>query len=105
MFRLAAGVIGGFVNRFPICSAVDEVHARDFILKQRIFFNASAAADGRVNVSPRDAASFRVLGPHMAAYLDRTGSGNEMGRYLKSGDIVELEIEKIGVLRNTVGRG
>jgi 2-keto-4-pentenoate hydratase/2-oxohepta-3-ene-1,7-dioic acid hydratase in catechol pathway len=31
-----------------------------------------------------------------------TGSGNEMGRYLKSGDVVELEIEKIGVLRNTV---
>jgi 2-keto-4-pentenoate hydratase/2-oxohepta-3-ene-1,7-dioic acid hydratase in catechol pathway len=34
-----------------------------------------------------------------------TGSGNEMGRYLKSGDVVELEIEKIGVLRNTVVRG
>jgi 2-keto-4-pentenoate hydratase/2-oxohepta-3-ene-1,7-dioic acid hydratase in catechol pathway len=33
-----------------------------------------------------------------------TGSGNEMGRYLKSGDVVELEIEKIGVLRNTVVR-
>jgi 2-keto-4-pentenoate hydratase/2-oxohepta-3-ene-1,7-dioic acid hydratase in catechol pathway len=34
-----------------------------------------------------------------------TGSGNEMGRYLKSGDVVELEIEKIGVLRNTVVKG
>ena len=34
-----------------------------------------------------------------------TGSGNEMGRYLKSGDVVELEIDKIGVLRNTVVRG
>jgi 2-keto-4-pentenoate hydratase/2-oxohepta-3-ene-1,7-dioic acid hydratase in catechol pathway len=33
-----------------------------------------------------------------------TGSGNEMGRYLKSGDVVELEIEKIGVLRNRVLR-
>jgi 2-keto-4-pentenoate hydratase/2-oxohepta-3-ene-1,7-dioic acid hydratase in catechol pathway len=31
-----------------------------------------------------------------------TGSGNEMGRSLKSGDVVELEIEKIGVLRNRV---
>jgi 2-keto-4-pentenoate hydratase/2-oxohepta-3-ene-1,7-dioic acid hydratase in catechol pathway len=31
-----------------------------------------------------------------------TGSGNEMGRHLKSGDVVELEIEKIGVLRNRV---
>ena len=33
-----------------------------------------------------------------------TGSGNEMGRSLKSGDVVELEIEKIGVLRNKVVR-
>jgi 2-keto-4-pentenoate hydratase/2-oxohepta-3-ene-1,7-dioic acid hydratase in catechol pathway len=33
-----------------------------------------------------------------------TGSGNEMGRYLNSGDVVELEIEKIGVLRNRVVR-
>jgi 2-keto-4-pentenoate hydratase/2-oxohepta-3-ene-1,7-dioic acid hydratase in catechol pathway len=33
-----------------------------------------------------------------------TGSGNEMGRYLASGDVVELEIEKIGVLRNRVVR-
>jgi 2-keto-4-pentenoate hydratase/2-oxohepta-3-ene-1,7-dioic acid hydratase in catechol pathway len=34
-----------------------------------------------------------------------TGSGNEMGRSLESGDVVELEIEKIGVLRNRVTRG
>jgi 2-keto-4-pentenoate hydratase/2-oxohepta-3-ene-1,7-dioic acid hydratase in catechol pathway len=33
-----------------------------------------------------------------------TGSGGEMGRYLKAGDVVELEIEKIGVLRNRVVR-
>jgi 2-keto-4-pentenoate hydratase/2-oxohepta-3-ene-1,7-dioic acid hydratase in catechol pathway len=31
-----------------------------------------------------------------------TGSGNDLGRYLNSGDVVELEIEKIGVLRNRV---
>jgi 2-keto-4-pentenoate hydratase/2-oxohepta-3-ene-1,7-dioic acid hydratase in catechol pathway len=29
-----------------------------------------------------------------------TGCGLELGRYLKAGDIVELEIEKIGILRN-----
>ncbi len=33
-----------------------------------------------------------------------TGCGYELGRYLKSGDVVELEIEKIGVLRNRVVR-
>lgn len=31
-----------------------------------------------------------------------TGSSNEIGRQIKSGDVVELEIEKIGVLRNRV---
>ena len=31
-----------------------------------------------------------------------TGCGFETGRYLEDGDVVELEIEKIGVLRNPV---
>ena len=33
-----------------------------------------------------------------------TGCGMEVGRYLKSGDVVELEIERIGVLRCRVVR-
>jgi 2-keto-4-pentenoate hydratase/2-oxohepta-3-ene-1,7-dioic acid hydratase in catechol pathway len=33
-----------------------------------------------------------------------TGSGLELGRFLEDGDIVELEIEGIGILRNTVRR-
>jgi 2-keto-4-pentenoate hydratase/2-oxohepta-3-ene-1,7-dioic acid hydratase in catechol pathway len=31
------------------------------------------------------------------------GVGLEDGRFLKPGDVVEAEIEHIGVLRNTVG--
>ena len=31
-----------------------------------------------------------------------TGCGLELGRQLKSGDVVELEIEGIGILRNQV---
>jgi 2-keto-4-pentenoate hydratase/2-oxohepta-3-ene-1,7-dioic acid hydratase in catechol pathway len=31
-----------------------------------------------------------------------TGCGLELGRQLKAGDVVELEVEKIGVLRNRV---
>lgn len=31
-----------------------------------------------------------------------TGCGLELGRFLKSGDVVELEIERIGILRTTV---
>ena len=32
------------------------------------------------------------------------GSGLELDRWLQEGDVVELEIEGIGVLRNTIGR-
>jgi len=32
------------------------------------------------------------------------GSGLEIGRYLEPGDVVELEVEKIGVLRNRIAR-
>jgi 2-keto-4-pentenoate hydratase/2-oxohepta-3-ene-1,7-dioic acid hydratase in catechol pathway len=32
------------------------------------------------------------------------GSGLELGRRLEEGDVVELEVEGIGVLRNTIGR-
>ena len=32
------------------------------------------------------------------------GSGLELGRRLSEGDVVELEVEGIGVLRNTIGR-
>lgn len=55
---------------------------REFIEKQRIFFNASATAEGRVNVSPRDGAALRVLDPNHVLYLDKTGSGNETAAHL-----------------------
>ena len=32
------------------------------------------------------------------------GSGLELDRWLRPGDTVELEVEGIGVLRNTIGR-
>jgi 2-keto-4-pentenoate hydratase/2-oxohepta-3-ene-1,7-dioic acid hydratase in catechol pathway len=31
------------------------------------------------------------------------GCGGEMGRWLQPGDVIELEVEGIGVLRNRVG--
>ena len=33
---------------------------------------------------------------------DRRGCGVEMGRFLQAGDVIELEVERLGVLRNTV---
>jgi hypothetical protein len=56
----------------------------EFILQQRIFFVASAAAEGRVNVSPKDGAALRVLSPNRVAYLDQTGSGNETAAHLRA---------------------
>jgi 2-keto-4-pentenoate hydratase/2-oxohepta-3-ene-1,7-dioic acid hydratase in catechol pathway len=32
------------------------------------------------------------------------GSGLELDRWLQAGDVIELEIDGIGVLRNTIGR-
>lgn len=54
----------------------------EFIRRQRIFFTASAAAKGRVNVSPKDGASLRILNGRRAAYLDQTGSGNETAAHV-----------------------
>lgn len=61
---------------------IESTH-RTFIERQHIFFNASAAAEGRVNVSPRDAKSLRVLDENTVAYLDLTGSGNETAAHLR----------------------
>jgi predicted pyridoxine 5'-phosphate oxidase superfamily flavin-nucleotide-binding protein len=55
---------------------------REFILRQHMFFVATAAAGARVNLSPKGLDSLRVLGPNAVAYLDRTGSGNETAAHL-----------------------
>lgn len=53
-----------------------------FIAEQPMFFVATAAADGRINLSPKGYDSFRVLGPNRVAYLDLGGSGNETHAHL-----------------------
>jgi hypothetical protein len=55
---------------------------RECIERQRIFFHASAAPEGYINVSPKDAAALRILTPNTVVYLDRTGSGNETAAHL-----------------------
>lgn len=57
---------------------------RTFILRQKMFFVASAAADGRVNVSPKGLDTLRLFGANEVAYLDLTGSGNETAAHLKA---------------------
>ena len=51
--------------------------------KQAVFFTATAAADGRINLSPKGLAdTFKVLAPDRVAYLDLGGSGNETHAHL-----------------------
>lgn len=55
----------------------------DFIGKQMIFFTGTAAADGRVNVSPKGMDSLRVLSPTRVVWLNLTGSGNETAAHVQ----------------------
>jgi Pyridoxamine 5'-phosphate oxidase len=67
-------------KQFP---GIEDEH-RAFIERQKIFFVASAAANGRINVSPKGMATFRVLGGNAAAYLDCTGSASETRAHLQA---------------------
>jgi hypothetical protein len=55
---------------------------RQFIAAQRVFFNASAPNDGRINVSPKGLDTFRILSDKQVAYLDLTGSENETAAHV-----------------------
>ena len=53
-----------------------------FIAKQPMLCVATAAKDGRINLSPKGYDAFRVLGPDRVGYLDLGGSGNETHAHL-----------------------
>ena len=53
-----------------------------FIEKQKMFFVATAASEGRVNLSPKGMDSFRVLGENKVIWLNVTGSGNETATHV-----------------------
>lgn len=61
--------------------SIGEKH-RAFIGAQQLFFVATAARDGRVNVSPKGLDSLRVLDPQTVVWLNGTGSGNETAAHL-----------------------
>ena len=52
------------------------------ILRQSVYFTATAASEGRINLSPKGLDTFRVLSPAHVAYLDLAGSGNETNAHL-----------------------
>ena len=55
-----------------------------FMEAQHLFFVATAAPDGRVNVSPKGLDTLRVLGPNQVMWLNLTGSGNETAAHLRA---------------------
>ncbi len=66
-------------KQFPRIAAAH----RAFIEAQHMFFVATAAPDGRVNLSPKGTDSLRVLGPNRIAWRNSTGSGNETAGHLR----------------------
>jgi Pyridoxamine 5'-phosphate oxidase len=79
-----------------------------FITQQHIFFTASAAATGRVNVSPRGTDAFRILDPNTVCYLDETGSGNETAAHLRASGrltIMFCGFENVPMILRLYGKG
>lgn len=80
-----------------------------FIAKQRVFFTATAARDGRINLSPKGYAdSFRVLSPTRVAWLDLGGSGNETHAHLAADGRITLmfcAFDRSALILRIYGRG
>lgn len=54
----------------------------EFIERQPMFFVATAAADARVNVSPKGMDTLRVVGPNRIVWINLSGSGNETAAHV-----------------------
>jgi hypothetical protein len=54
-----------------------------FIRAQPMFFVATAAPDGHVNVSPKGLDSLRVLSENKIIWINLTGSGNETAAHVR----------------------
>lgn len=70
--------------------ALDD-YLTSFIDAQHVFFVATAAADGRVNLSPKGLDSLKVLTPNRVVWLNLTGSGNETAAHV-------LEVNRITLM-------
>jgi Pyridoxamine 5'-phosphate oxidase len=65
-------------SRYEVISAEHQ----SFIEAQPVFFVATAASDGLVNLSPKGMDSLRVLSSNRVIWLNSTGSGNETAAHL-----------------------
>ncbi len=63
---------------------------RRFIERQPVFFVATAAQTGRVNVSPKGADTLRILDDSHIRWLNLSGSGNETAGHLRRSNRITL---------------
>ena len=61
-----------------------------FIREQHMFFVATAAPGGRVNMSPKGGDALRVMGPNRILWRNLTGSGNETAGHLLAANRMTL---------------
>ena len=78
------------------------------IAAQPVFFVATAAGEGRINLSPKGYDAFRVLSPDRVAYLDLAGSGNETHAHLAADGRITLmfcNFQQPALILRIYGRG
>lgn len=63
---------------------------RDFIERQPLFFVATAAPQGRVNLSPKGLKSLKVMDERRIVWINLSGSGNETAAHLRENDRMTL---------------
>jgi hypothetical protein len=61
-----------------------------FIEDQKLYFVATAAEQGRINLSPKGGDTLRVLSPNQLLWLNFTGSGNETAAHLRQTDRMSM---------------
>jgi len=69
----------------------------EWIGQQHVFFVATAAREGRINLSPKGQDSLRVLNEREILWLNLSGSGNETAAHLL--DINRMSLMWCDVLR------
>ena len=80
----------------------------EMIGKQPVFFVATAAADARINLSPKGYDAFRVIAPDRVAYLDLGGSGNETHAHLSADGRITImfcNFDRPALILRIYGRG
>ena len=73
-------------RQFP---RLQESHIR-FVQQQKIFFVATAAANGRVNLSPKGYDSLHIVDAGRILWLNLTGSGNESAAHVLANNRMTL---------------